>query len=94
MLNKELRKTLDTNFKDYAIKILNNPAFDNSIVGISTEGRAIYNLDKMIEEFMKDNNCTCEEAIDYIQYNTIRAAEYYSDGPIIIVATIENILND
>ena len=56
--------------------VLDNESYDNSIIGMTFEGAAIYSYDKMIEEYMKDNGCTEEEAVDWIEYNTIRAIPY------------------
>ena len=62
--------------------------FDKSIVGISSDQRVVYDYDLMVKEFAEDNNCTTEEAEEFIQYNTIRALPYTDDvdgnKPIII----------
>jgi hypothetical protein len=65
--------------------VLDNPSFDNSIIGVSSgSGRVIYSYDKMIEEFMKDNNVRDIDAIDWIEYNTIRALPYMGENAPII----------
>lgn len=65
--------------------VLDNPSFDNSIIGVASgSGRVIYNYDKMIEEFMKDNNVRDIDAIDWIEYNTIRALQYMGENAPII----------
>ena len=53
-----------------------NPDFENCIIGISIDGRAIYSYSKMIEQFMKENDCDSDSAIDFIEYNTIRSLDY------------------
>ena len=49
----------------------------------------------MIQEFAKDNNCTDEEAEEFIQYNTMRALPYFDDvdgnKPIIIENKLGNL---
>ena len=63
------------------VKILDNPSFDNSIIGVASgSGRVIYSYDKMVEEFMKDNNVRDIDAIDWIEYNTIRALPYMGEN--------------
>ena len=43
-------------------------------------------MKKMIAEFMETNNVTEEEAIDFIDYNTIRSLPYYGDNtPIVMI---------
>ena len=66
--------------------ILDNSAYDNSIIGISNDNRLVYDYDKMLVEYSKDNKCTIEEAMEWIDYNTIRAINYNSNEhkPIII----------
>lgn len=44
--------------------VLDNESYDNSIIGMTFDGAAIYSYDRMVEEYMKDNGCTEEEAVD------------------------------
>lgn len=92
MLNKNFRDRLDYYCEINEIDdedrplILDNSAYDNSIIGISNDNRLVYDYDKMVEEYSTDNECSIEEAIEWIDYNTIRALSYNSDEhkPIII----------
>jgi hypothetical protein len=79
-VNKELREKLPD-----GTLILDNASYDNSIVGITFDNRLIYSFDKMIEEYMQENNCEDIEAVEWIEYNTIRALPYMGDkAPIIM----------
>ena len=62
-----------------------NQAYDNSIIGTTFDGRVIYDFDKMVQELMTDEGWTEEEAIDWIEYNTIRALPYCGDKPPLIM---------
>ena len=65
--------------------VFDNMSYDGSIVGVTTDGRVVYNYDMMVEELMQDENCSYEEAADWIDYNTIRALPYAGEnGPIIM----------
>lgn len=78
-INEEVRKSLPED-----AVVFDNLAYDNSIIGISTDGRVIYSFTKMIEELMTDNDWTELEAIEWIEYNTIRSLSYFSyNAPII-----------
>ena len=67
------------------IKYLTNYSYDDALIGVSEDGRAIYDYEKMIEWLMKEEGWTCEEAVDWIEYNTIRALPYMGeDAPIIM----------
>ena len=57
--------------------------FTESFTGISNDNRAIYSYDLMIEEVMQRDNCTFEEAVDFIDFNTIRSLPYVKNSPII-----------
>jgi hypothetical protein len=50
--------------------------FDDAIIGIASghdAGRVVYDYDKMIEVFVRDNGCTYEDALEYLEYNTLGA---------------------
>jgi hypothetical protein len=69
-----------------------NPSFDNSIVAVDYDGRLIYDYDLMVEELMKQDDISGEEAIDFISYNTLRSLDYMTDKkkPIVIMERIRN----
>lgn len=69
-----------------------NPSFDNSIIAVDYYGRLIYDYDLMVEELMKNDNISGEEAIDFISYNTLRSLDYQSDiiKPIVIMERIKH----
>ena len=64
--------------------VFDNNAYDNSIIGVSTDGRVIYGFYKMVEEIMNDENWSEQEATDWVEYNTIRALPYLGEkAPIV-----------
>jgi hypothetical protein len=70
--------------------VFDNMSYDGSIVGVTTDGRVVYDYDKMVEELMADEQCSYEEAADWIDYNTIRALPYAGEnGPIIMFSILE-----
>jgi hypothetical protein len=84
-LNQQLRAELPED----AI-VFDNMSYDGSIVGVTTDGRVVYDYDKMVEELMDDEGWSYEEAIDWIDYNTIRALPYAGEnGPIIMYRVLE-----
>jgi hypothetical protein len=79
-VNQEIRNKLPP---DAVIFI--NQAYDNSIIGTTFDGRAIYDFDKMVQELMADEGWTEEEAVDWVEYNTFRALPYGGDkAPLIM----------
>lgn len=64
-----------------------NPAFDNSIIGVTTDGNVVYDYAKMVAELMQDDGLSEQEAIDWIEYNTIRSIPYAGEmAPVVMLA--------
>lgn len=72
------------------IPVFNNPSFESAIIGISHDNRAIYSYSKMID-CLVDETMSYEEAVEFIDYNTLRILSYYSNAPIIMY-DIEDII--
>jgi hypothetical protein len=85
-MNKiEKREQLvDMGFEDTIL--LENPDYDSAIVGYDViTGKVIYSYDLMIEHLMTVDEMTEEEAIEFIEYNTVRAIPYMGEkSPIIL----------
>ena len=68
MVNEKFRKVLENYCKinelseDEQPLIFDNSSYDNSIIGITINDELVYDYDKMVEEFMLDNNCKYEDA--------------------------------
>jgi hypothetical protein len=82
-LNQKVRDKLPPNSI-----VLDNESYDNSIIGLTFDGGVIYSYERMVEEYMKDNECNEEEAMDWIDYNTIRAIPYFPKPKPIIVSEV------
>ena len=82
-VNEEIRNLLP----DGAI-VFDNMSYDNSIIGTTFDGRAIYDYDLMVPEFMSDEECTSDEAIDWIEYNTLRSLPYAGKKAPLVVAKV------
>lgn len=61
---------------DLDVVMFENPAFDKSIIGVTTDGRIVYSFELMIKELMQDDNMSEVDATEFIDYNTIRALNY------------------
>jgi hypothetical protein len=64
--------------------VFDNPSYDCALVGVSEDGRAIYDYDKMVICLAVDGSISIEEATEFIEYNTIRALPYVENAPIIL----------
>lgn len=54
MVNEDLRKEISDNGYEDSI-VLDCPSFDDSIIGITADGRTVYDYDRMAEEFVNDD---------------------------------------
>ena len=83
-MNKEIREALCDMDHDDAV-LFDNPDYDDAIIGVTDEGRVIYDFDMMVECLMKSDGIGEIEAIEFIEYNTIRALPYAGEkAPIIM----------
>lgn len=65
--------------------VFDSMSYDGSIIGVTTDDRVVYSYDKMVEELMQDEEWSYEDAVEWIDYNTIRALPYAGpNGPIIM----------
>ena len=58
-----------------------NPSYEDAFLGISSDDRAIYDYEKMIESLVTHEDMTEDEAREFIDYN---ATFYIEGGPIIL----------
>ena len=67
------------------ITILDDYSYDDALIGVTTDDRAVYDYGKMVVWLMEKEGWSEAEAIEWIEYNTIRALGYFGpDGPIIL----------
>ena len=57
-----------------------NPSFVKAITGITYSGQLIYDYDLMVESAMEDEGWEYEDAVDWIEYNTLRSIPYMDNG--------------
>lgn len=70
--------------------VFENPDYNDAIIGVTEEGSVIYDYDLMVEWLVKEDDMTYEEAIEFIDYNTIRSLPYANEPrPIIMYKLCE-----
>ena len=76
-------KLLDNGYE--GVKYLTNYSYDDALIGVTDDNRAVYDYTKMIDWLMKEEGWSEIEAMEWIDYNTIRALPYMGyDAPIIM----------
>lgn len=67
------------------IKYLVNESYDDALIGVSEDGRAIYDFDKMVDWLIEKYGWSDIESIEWIEVNTLRSLPYMgSDAPIVM----------
>lgn len=67
------------------VKYLVNESYDDALIGVSEDGRAVYDFGLMIEWLVNKYGWSEEESIEWIETNTLRALPYMGeDAPIIM----------
>lgn len=65
--------------------IFESPSYDEALVGVTEDGRAVYDFDKMVAWLVTTWGITQDEAIEWIEYNTIGALPNAGPlGPVIM----------
>jgi hypothetical protein len=69
--------------------VMENPDYLSAIVGVSDDGRLIYDYEKMVEHLMATDGMDYEEASEFIDFNTIGALPYMGEKRPVIMNKIE-----
>jgi NAD+ synthase len=78
---------IETGYEDSVV--FENPNYDDAIVGVDEDGRVIYDYEQMAECLIKEDGMTYDEAVEFIEYNTIRSLPYVQRSPIILHPIVE-----
>ena len=74
----------DAGYED--VIIFDNPSYDDALVGITNDNRAVYDYYKMIDWLIEKEGMDDEEAADFISYNSSFS---YGEGYPLIVYPID-----
>ena len=77
-------KELIADYEYEDVIIFSNPDYASAFIGVSEDNRAVYDYDKMVEFLVNEDGMSVPEAIEFIEFNTIRALPYYENAPIIL----------
>lgn len=67
------------------VVILENYSYDDALVGVTEDGRAVYDFERMVHWLVETEGMDELEAVEWIEYNTIRALSYEDDSAPIIM---------
>lgn len=68
-----------------ATVFLDGPEFDGGIVGVTAGGRLVYSYGKLVNALAEANGWDETDAVDWIEFNTLRSLPYMGDvAPIVM----------
>lgn len=76
-----MREKIEQQLEDGTVLL---DGYDEAYIGASHDGRAVYDYNKMIAVLMDRDGMTDEEAVEWIEYNTIRSLAYVNPSPIVL----------
>ena len=71
------------------VKYLVDEGYDDALIGVSEDGRAIYDFDKMVEWLVDKYGWSEIESVEWIEFNTLRALPYMGDDAPIIMYSLD-----
>ena len=67
------------------VVILSDYGYDSALIGVTDDNRAVYDYEKMVDWLHNNEGFSYEDAVEWIDYNTLRALPYAgAAAPIII----------
>ena len=85
---KNMRITIEDKIEELGFEeviIFENPDYEDAFIGVSDEGRAVYDYDLMVKCLMEEDDMDELEAREFIDYNTLRAIPYFGNkAPIVL----------
>ena len=87
MTNRE--RLCDAGYEE--VIILENPDYDNALIGVTEDERAVYAYNKMIMHLVEVDSMSTDDAIEFIDYNTMRVLPYIGAKSPIIIHMLEDL---
>lgn len=82
MTHEEIKQYLTDQGHEDAL-VFEDPAYDAAFIGTTSDGRAVYDFRKMVQCLEEEDHMTEDEAIEFIEFNTIRSLPYYPMSPVV-----------
>lgn len=71
------------------VLLFDSPSYDDALIGVTEDGRAVYDFEKMVAWLVENDGMDDLEAVEWVEYNAVRALPYEGDRAPIIVYPIE-----
>jgi hypothetical protein len=73
------------------VKYLTNYSYDSALIGVTDDGRAVYDYELMVEWLMDTEGWSYEDAAEWVSYNTLRALPYMGEDAPIVINRLEDV---
>ena len=73
------------------VKYLANYSYDDALIGVTDDGRAVYDYELMVEWLMEQEDWSYEEAAEWVDYNTLRALAYMGEDAPVVINRLEDV---
>lgn len=87
-MNAEQR-LLENGYDD--VMYLTEFGYDDALIGVTDDGRAVYDYELMVEWLMGTQDWSYEEATECVDYNTLRALPYMGEDAPIVMNRLEDV---
>jgi hypothetical protein len=76
-------KLVDLGYEN--LLVFDCPDYDDAIIGVTTDNQVVYDYNLMVKQLMKEQKCSYEDAVDWLEHNTVRSLDYMGeDAPVIV----------
>lgn len=73
--------------------IFENPSYTDAVIGITEGGQVCYSFTKMVECLVNEDGMDEEEAVEFIDYNTMRALPYCNPSNLRPIVVFDDIFD-
>lgn len=81
-------KLIENGFED--VTILADFGYDTALIGVTEDNRAVYDYAEMVNWLIFHEEMTMEEAVEWLEYNTLRAIPYFGEKAPIVIHLLED----
>ena len=72
------------------VVLLSGYSYDDALIGVTEDNRAVYDFDKMVKWLVEMEGFTELDALEWIEFNTIRALPYGGEFAPLVMHAINN----
>lgn len=83
------RKLQENGYED--VMFFSDFSYDDALIGVTHDNRAVYDYEKMVGWLVETEGFSEEDAVEWIDYNTVRALPYMGAGAPVIMYGLSDV---